>query len=138
MVTGSQIHYLQLRNELCRYMITQGQSKLGTYFRMRNESIFEHIDETGMLINATYATEAEIMATSAMLDTDIYVASMSWNQDAFESHMSWQRFSTNADNSIKPAIYIQNYAEHYEPVIRMMNCPHPTFNRDDYETIDIE
>ena len=44
------------------------------------------------------------MATSAMLDTDIYVASMSWNQDAFESHMSWQRFSTNADNSIKPAI----------------------------------
>lgn len=41
-------------------MITQDESKLGTYFRMRNESIFEHIDETGMLVNGIYATGAEL------------------------------------------------------------------------------
>ena len=138
MITGSELNYNQLRNELCRYMVSQGQAKIRGYFHMRNESAFQHIEKTGMLYNTTYSTEAEIMVTSAMLDTDIYVGSMIWRDNAFESEMSWQRFSTNKNNSKKSALYIQNYSEHYEPVIRMMNSPYPTYNRDDYKAIEIE
>ena len=57
------------------------------------------------------------MATSAMLDTDIYASSMSWKQDPFESLMSLQRFSTNADNSIKIMLNITNLFSHDELLI---------------------
>ena len=69
---------------------------------MRNETPFEHIQRSMMLFDSVYATKAEIMATSAMLDVDIYV---SLKSHAYES-VSWQRFSASIENSKETALYI--------------------------------
>ena len=73
-----------------------------------------------------WATDAEVMAASAILDADIYVANDDYiNERTLSREVRWNLL--RASNNPSVSIYITNYASHYQPVTSMVNSPTPTY-----------
>ena len=126
-ITGSQNSHLQLRSLIARFIASEGTSKLGWCFRSKRTTPCEYfLTENLVHIEGTWASDVEIMAASAILDADIYVANSEYrSQGSLIREVRWSlhRASTNPTATL----YITNYVNHYEPVISMLNSPTPTY-----------
>ena len=113
LLTGSQDHHLRMRNAVSDYIL-------------ENDGYFSHLDNSESYFARSevakpgvWATDMEIMATSAMLHTDIVIFS-SCGKDTFK----WLTY--RADHSkLKPLgklrksgkkLYICNMSDHFTPV----------------------
>ena len=83
-------------------------------------------------LDGAWAGEIEIMAASAILNADIYVAN-----DCYRDRFLHSKFSNSLKSSLlraKPgtdtALYIKHFDVHYEPVISMTYCPSKTYGED--------
>ena len=74
-ISGSEEHHAKLRDEICRYMVSDGKDIIGLYFNQVLSPIpSEHLIRTCMYNNGNWGTNAELIAASALLQMDIYVA----------------------------------------------------------------
>ena len=93
-----------------------------------------------MYNNGNWGTDAELIAASALLQTDIYIANKIYHsEDSDEAEIRWSRIraSNNNNNNNNYALYITNYSNHYQPVTRMINSHTPTFFFHDTTPINI-
>ena len=122
-LSGSEKHHVKLRGEICRYMVTEGRNSLGWYFtQVHSTTPAQYLRTRSMTVDGKWGGDVELMAISAILQTDIYVANI-YEQADEVSEIRWSRIrssnltQTDAANSI----YISNFHYHYEPVCKMMN-----------------
>ena len=80
-------------------------------------------------LDGVWGGDIEIMAASAILQVDIYIANDNYlntlQESKFSHQVRWSPLKGSKDTKL--AIYIKNFANYYEPVISMINCPTPTF-----------
>ena len=81
---------------------------------------------------SSMGSEVEILAASAILETDIYVA-VEFNDSnegssygIHQKNITWRRYNASDSYYSSFAIYIANFRDHYEPVISLINsgCLH--------------
>ena len=81
-------------------------------------------------------SDVEIMAASALLDNDIYVANNDYRKPgSITREVRWNllRATTNPTATF----HITNYGHQYEPVVSMLNSPYPTYaTTDDIQPIE--
>ena len=73
-LTGSQLFHKKLRQELCRYVLTDGSKYMLGYFSTKYKSTttpLQYLKSTSMITDGVYATDVEIVAISLLLKTDI-------------------------------------------------------------------
>lgn len=80
-----------------------------------------------MLDSGTWGSDIELMAASALLETDIYVASeyKTLHYDDL-SDVRWNFIRGSNNISTEKALYVTNFNSHYEPVYNMINSFNPT------------
>ena len=132
-ISGSEEDHAKLRGEICRYMLGEGKEEISWYFsQVLSTTPAEYLGQSAMYVAGTWGSDVELMAASALLKTDIYVANRIYRTpDSLIPEVRWSRICASNDNSEDCAIYITNYHDHYEPVTTMMNSLTPTFYKDD-------
>ena len=73
-ISGSQYHP-KIRGEIVRFIAKYGKDKLQWYFDILKETRLSYLLRTLMDENGSWRTEVEILAASAILEVNIYVAS---------------------------------------------------------------
>ena len=151
-ITGSQEAYPKARGEICRYIATTAKEKLGWCFHTTNETPLKYLLRTQMADgnnicadgNNIWGTEMEILAASAILETDIYVATeCDITDDSSPFQMSnrvihWCRYSASSNYDHSCAIYMANFNSHYEPVIKFIYSIYPTYAEEDQNVITLD
>ena len=129
-ITGSEEYHAKLRGEICRYILSDGKDTIGWYFsQVLATTPAKYLSEKCMYNTGNWGSDVELMAASALLKTDIYVANKIYRtDDSIISEVRWSRIRSSNDNSKNSAIYISNFYDHYQPVTRMINSLTPTFN----------
>ena len=91
-----------------------------------------------------WGTEMEILAASAILETDIYVATecdLVDNSSPFQMSrrvIRWCRYSACSNYDHSCAIYMANFNNHYEPVEKFINSNYPTYAEEDQNVISLD
>ena len=137
-LSGSQDYHKKLRGEIYRFIAVQGASLISRYLEVKfnGESPREYLLRSNMDTETIWATDVEIIATSFMLDVDLFVANehsdtkKTWNQ------IRWYRYHPNKADYTKQAIYINNVHDHFEPVTDLINCRYQSyFNSDSFRGV---
>ena len=96
---------------------------LNWYFHTMSETPLSYM----MRQNRVWSSEGEILAASAILETDIYVA-VEFNDSnegssygIHQKNITWCRYNASDSYYSSFAIYIANFRDHYEPVISLIN-----------------
>ena len=122
-ITGSQNSHLEIRSIIARFIASEGSTRLGWYFKSKRTTPCEYFfNENLVYCEGIWGSDVEIMAASAILDADIYVANDDyWQKGTLTRKVRWSllRGSTNPNANI----YITNYGQHFAPVISMINSP---------------
>ena len=128
-ISGSEQYHSKLRGEICRYMLSDGKDVISWYFKqVLSTTPSEYLSEKCMYNEENWGSDVELMAASAMLKTDIYVANKIYlTNESIIPEVRWSRIRSSNDNSKDNAIYIANFFDHYQPVNRMINSLTPTF-----------
>ena len=129
-ITGEQDSHQQLRRIISNFIASEGTTKLGWYFRQFRITPSDYfLNEKMPHLDGVWGGDIEIMAASAILQVDIYIANDNYlntlQESKFSHQVRWSLLKGSKDTKL--AIYIKNFANHYEPVISMINCPTPTF-----------
>ena len=130
LISGSEEYYVKLRGEICRYMVYDGKDTIGWYFReVLSTTPADHISTKFMYQSGFWGTDAELMAASALLQTDIYVANSFYKTpESIVREVRWSLIRPSNNNNKTHAIYIDNYNnKHYQPVTKMIDSLTPTF-----------
>ena len=129
-ISGTQDYHKQLRGEICRYIVTEGREFIQKYLRtkfFKDTSPLTYLKQSAMTEDGIWASDVEIIAISRILDTHIFVATQTSCPKKSWERVQWLRYC--GSNSPETAcIYIANYNDHFEPVIRLMNCTYVSFN----------
>ena len=122
-LTGSEKHHLKLRGEICRYMVTQGRNTIGWYFQqVQSTTPAKYLRASGMLMEMIWGGDVELMALSALLKTEIFVANRFYlSEDTLIQEIRWSRIRACNDTYSTSCIYISNFKQHFEPVAKMIN-----------------
>ena len=136
LLTGSQEAYPKVRGEICRYIATNAKHKLGWQFHTTQETPLQYLLRTHMEHGSIWGTEMEILAASAILETDIYVAT---ECDLVDNSSPFQmsrrvircRYSACSNYDHSCAIYMADFNNHYEPVVKFINSNYPTYAEED-------
>ena len=94
--------------------------------------------------NGSWGTEVEILAASAILDVNIYVASEcntihdNSRLGFTDRDIKWYRYSAAPNYDEKFAINIANFQSHYKPVVNCINSDHHTYSNTDKEVICLD
>ena len=92
-----------------------------------------------MCLEGTWGSDVEIMAASAILDTDIYIANNDYRgEGSLIREVRWSLLRASPSPNPNCAIYISNYCNHYEPVTSMLNSPTPTYGTKSDDVLTIE
>ena len=75
MISGSEEYHSKMRGEITRFIAKDGKEKLQWYFDILKETCLSYLMRTLMDENGSWGTEVEILAASAILQVNIYVAS---------------------------------------------------------------
>ncbi|KAI6659466.1 hypothetical protein LOD99_10767 [Oopsacas minuta] len=139
LISGSQEYHAKIRGEVCRYMVSDEKDVINWYFNeVLTTTTSHHINGTSMSSNGSWATVAELIAASAQLEADIYVANKIYRTEgSLDTEIRWLRLSASNNYTHIPALYIANYSDHYEPVYNMFNNKNPTFSFSDKNLIEI-
>ena len=128
-ITGNQDSHSELRELIAHFIASEGASKLGWYLEHSGYTPYSYFLKENMVnINGVWGGDVEIMAASAILQVDIYVANNEYrwdSQDKLHQIISWKLMRANTANT--EAIYIKNFDLHFEPVTSLINNPTPTF-----------
>ena len=117
MLIGSQDYHQEVRLLVTTYMIDNtGNPQLSSLFK-DGERMENYIEKSKMQLLGTWATEIEIIASTLLLQTTIYVygpcgKSNKWQKHAFESE-------EEASIHYNECIYITNISNHFETVKKM-------------------
>ena len=129
-ITGNQDSHTRLRKIISNFIASEGITKLGWYFRQFRITPSEYfLTEKAIHLDGVWGGDVEIMVASVILQVDIYVANNNFSNTLQESKFSHQvRWSLlRGSKETNSAIYIQNFEDHYQPVISMINCPTSMF-----------
>ena len=144
LLTGSQEAYPKVRGEICRYIATNAKDRLGWRFHTTQETPLQYLLRTHMEHDYIWGTEMEILAASTILETDIYVATecdLVDNSSPFQMSrrvIRWCRYSACSDYDHSCAIYMANFNNHYEPVVKFINNNYPTYAEEDQNVISLD
>ena len=97
-LTGLQLFHAKLRQELCRYVVTDGM--LG-YFSTKYKSTttpLQYLKSTSMITDSVWATDEEIVAISLLLKTDIYIAQKRSKNDGSDPYIFWLLYQGSEEN----------------------------------------
>ena len=96
-LTGSQNSHLDLRSIICHFIATEGTTQFGWYFHQKGVTPCEYfLNENLVHLEDMWATDAEVMAASAILDADIYVA----NDDYINERTCFEKFDGNYSEQV--------------------------------------
>ena len=95
----------------------------------RSTTPADHISTKFMYQSGFWGTDAELMAASALLQTDICVANSFYKTpESIVRELRWSLIRPSNNNNKTHAIYIDNYNnKHYQPVTKMIDSLTPTF-----------
>ena len=107
-LSSSQDYHKKLRGEIYRFIAVQGASFISRYLEVKfnGESPREYLLRYNMDTETTWATDVEIIATSFMLDVDLFVANEHSNTKKTWNQIRWYRYHPNKADYTKQAIYI--------------------------------
>ena len=76
MITGTEDQHVKLRAVICLYMVTTGRVLMKRYLRTftNDTTPIDYLKKDGMIENAIWATDVEVLAVSSMLNSDVYIA----------------------------------------------------------------
>ena len=130
-ITGSQENHSTLRSIISNYMASEGTTQMGWYFRQSRLTPCDYfLNERPTYLDGVWGGDFEIMAASAILQADIFIANNNYSMEAnkYTSKVRWSLLRATKDTN--SSLYIKNYHEHYEPVVSMINSSTPTFGMD--------
>ena len=132
LVCGSEDYHAKIRGEISRYMLADGKDIIGWYFeQILTTTPAAHLSSKFMYQLGQWGTDAELMAASALLQTDIYVANKVYKpSNSIVSQIRWSLIRPSSSNSADFALYIANFHDHYQPVLKMIRSLTPTFSDD--------
>ena len=84
-----------------------------------------------------WGTDAEIYAASAILDADVYVANNIYRpKESLIAEVRWSLY--RATDNPTAILYMQNFFDHYQPVVSMLTTNYKTSGTtsDDVQTIE--
>ena len=107
-ITGTQLHHRTVRDNVVTYMNAHAE-------KIQNHYGHNYLESSNMSENAEWATEAELFAAAAYLETDIQVYTKSGTK------MKWLNYSRsvlgNSEKGSEKCIYLQNTSGvHFEYV----------------------
>ena len=137
-LTGSQESHIQVRRIVASFIASEGTTRLGWYFRQKGVTPCNYfLDENFVYLPGTWGGDVEIMAASAILNADIYVANNDYRKPgSFIREVRWSLLRASLNPTA--TLYITNYGDHYEPVISMLNSPTPTFGMKSDDVLNVE
>ena len=99
---------------------------MGWYItQVHSTTASKHLRMSNMSLGGVWGGDVELMAISAILETDIYVANLYNQEDVPE--IRWSRIrSSNYENATN-SLYISNFDSHYTPVCKMINSDTNTY-----------
>ena len=138
-ITGSQEDHSIFRSTIASFIASEGTTRLGWYFKQKNTTPFHYlVHERPIQNDGEWASDVEIMATSALLKTDIYVANNIYTSfGTLNRETRWSLIRPSAYDE-NPSLYITNYGHHYEPVISMINSSIPTYGNVQSKALTID
>ena len=111
-LSGSEMHHAILRQELCRFMVTDGSYLIQSYMSTKYKNtttILDHLLSNSMFSNSIWATDVEIVAMSILLKTDIYVAEERFDEKRSWMKVFWLRYQGSPENTMKDAYIYQKF-----------------------------
>ena len=127
LISGSEESHLQLRSIISRFIASEGTRRLGWYFISKKTTPCNYLTcERLIFRESVWGTDVEILAASAILDADIYVANNFYRTQGSLTRVTRWSLLRAQDNSTG-TLYITNYGHHYEPVINMLNSSTSTY-----------
>ena len=73
--TGSKKSHLQLRSIISRFIASEGTTKLGWYFKPKQTTPCQYLNHENLIYRESiWGSDFEIIAASAILNADIYLA----------------------------------------------------------------
>jgi len=112
-VTGTEDGHQTLRNKVTEHMSNKVSRELENYM---NSNMSRYMDESNMILDGVWATDAEIIATASLLELDIMIYS---SYGSIIEH-NWQNFPStfHLGQRTNKALYLQNLNNvHYDVVI---------------------
>ena len=101
-------------------------SKISKTKFYKESSPLAYLKISAMTENSIWANDIQIFPLSRILNTNIFVA-----VEHYDNHNTWRRVQwltySGTKSSGQECLYISNYCNHYELVVRLMNC--------DYESL---
>ena len=110
-VTGCENEHLSLRNQVVRHMLGPIKEKMEGYL---NRNMDSYADENSIMIDGTWATDAEILGAASLLQTDILVYSQ------YGSSFKWAAFPASLElgNWSAEALFLDNSSgQHFDVAI---------------------
>ena len=98
---------------------------------MDTTSPIQHLQLTSMTTDGVWATDVEIVAMSLLLKTDIYVAQKRSKESGSGTHIHWLRYQGSLENTKENSVYISNFDDHFQPVIRLIESEVATYTNAD-------
>ena len=138
LVPGSENSHLQIRSIISRFIASEGTKKLGWYFKIKQMTPCEYLTmHRPIYRESIWGTDAEIYAASAILDADVYVANNIYKtKESLIAEVRWSLYRATANPTA--ILYMQNFFDHYQPVVSMLTTNYKTFGTtsDDVQTIE--
>ena len=128
-ITGNQDSHQILCSLITYFIASKEMSELGWYFKQKQITPRNYLlYEREIYCDGVWATDVEIMATSAILDADIYVANNIYTStDKLIRETRWSLIRSKVNDDKNPSLYISNFGHHFEHVISMINSQRPTY-----------
>ena len=130
-LTGSQDNYSIIREEICRFMVTEGASFVSRYLETKFEKLTtpsDYLKNSQMHSDKIWGTDVEIITLSKMLRIVIFVSNLQSHPRRKECHSTWYRYCSDYRKNSNPALYLANHSDyHYEPVIDLIHCQYSPF-----------
>ena len=140
-ITGDQDNHPVLRSLIMHFIASEGISELGWYFKQKQITPRNYLlYEREIYRDGVWATDVEMMAASAILDTDMYVANniIYTSNDKLILETRWSLIRSKVNDDRNPSLCITNFGHHFEHVISMINSHKPTFGNIAPKIVSIE
>ena len=99
---------------------------MGWYItQVHSTTASKHLRMSNMSLGGVWGGDVELMAISAILETDIYVANLYNQEDVPE--IRWSRIRSSNHENATNSLYISNFDSHYTPVCKMINSDTNTY-----------
>ncbi len=112
-LTGSESSHSALRDAVIKEMTDNCKEKLEHYL---NKNMAGYLNESGMVKDSVWATDAEIFGTASLLQADIAVFTK------YGTAYRWLRYPASFEScsTSEQCLLLRHCADHFEPVLKCM------------------